>query len=104
MSLPLDIVKQYAPAVKFHENERVFPCTIEYILKGATLNYRTWRLAQKIDKQFTAVPTAVFFKGYLYIIYASDPNSQISVSRSTDGVNWVDTHPIDQHTSAPAAA
>ena len=104
MSLPLDIVKEYAPAVKFHENERVFPCTIEYLLKGGTLNYRTWRLAQNIGTPNTGTPAAVFFKGYLYIIYSSPQDSQILVGRSTDGINWVDNHGIGQLASVPAAA
>jgi hypothetical protein len=104
MSLPIDIVKKYAPAVKFHENEKVFPCTIEYLMHGGTLNYRTWRPVQKIDGQQSATPAAVFFKNYLYIIYTSGSNSEILVSRSTDGSNWVDTHRIGQYTSVPAAA
>jgi hypothetical protein len=110
MFLPLDIVKKYAPAVKFHENERVFPCSIEYLLEGATLNYRTWREAQKLDKQYARTPAAVFFKDCLYIIYTTIDDSEIVVSRYTDGpkstdsLMLVDIRRIGQYTSVPAAA
>ena len=105
MTLSLDIVKKYAPAVKFHENERIFPCSIEYLLKGSTLNYRTWRDAKKIDKQSAGTPAAIFFKDYLYIIYnSSDRSEGIWVSRSRDGATWGDTHNIGQQASGLDAA
>ena len=40
MSVTLDIVKRYAPVVYFHENERYFPCSIEYVLQNSVLKDR----------------------------------------------------------------
>ena len=37
MAVPLDVIKQYAPVVYFHENERFFPCSIEHLLQNSTL-------------------------------------------------------------------
>ncbi|MDT7687442.1 MAG: hypothetical protein QOE46_201, partial [Acidobacteriota bacterium] len=40
MPITLDTVKQYAPAVYFHDNEQFFPCSIEYLLQNGVLQDR----------------------------------------------------------------
>ena len=40
MTISIDVVRQFAPLIYFHTNERFFPCSIEYLLQGATLNDR----------------------------------------------------------------
>jgi hypothetical protein len=59
--LPDGAVEKYAPAVKFHADERVFPCSIEYLMKDATLNYRLWRQPEPIPNQQTGTPVVVVF-------------------------------------------
>ena len=102
--LPDGAVVKYAPAVKFHADERVFPCNIEYLMKGATLNYRLWRQREQIPNQQTGVPAVVAFQGYLYMLYTGAHDSQIWVTRSLDGTNWTDMQQIGQQTSVPAVA
>src|SRR5579871_58936 len=39
--ITLDTIQANAPIFRFHPNETCFPCSIEYILQGATLNQNT---------------------------------------------------------------
>jgi hypothetical protein len=68
IEVPIEVVKKYAPAIFFHENERVYPCSIEHLLLGSTLKWRTWSVAQFVEDknkkiQQTAVPAIAVFKG-----------------------------------------
>jgi hypothetical protein len=37
VNLGPDVVAAYAPVVRFHENEQMFPCSIEWLLESSTL-------------------------------------------------------------------
>jgi hypothetical protein len=65
--VPLDVVKKFSPAVKFHENERLFPCTIEYLLQGATLKYRTWSAYSEISMQLSGQTAMALFNDHIYM-------------------------------------
>jgi hypothetical protein len=103
-TLPPDYVKKYAPSVKFHGMERVFPCDIEYLVQGGTLNYRPWSEAAKVGSQRTGVPAVVAFNKYIYMVYTGAHDAEIWVTRSQDGITWTDMHQIGQQTSVPAIA
>jgi hypothetical protein len=46
-SVSLDVVKQYAPVLRFHPNEKYFPCSIEFLLQNGWLrdnNNKDWNI------------------------------------------------------------
>ncbi|KAJ3289657.1 hypothetical protein HK104_007317 [Borealophlyctis nickersoniae] len=43
--ISLDMVKKYAPAAKFHRDERQLPCSIEYLLQNSNFSSRTGTFA-----------------------------------------------------------
>lgn len=95
-SVPLDVVKKWAPAGKFHSSERQRPCSIEHLLEGATLNMRTWRPAQQIPlNQQTGTPSAAVLQEKLWIVsVAQDPSCQLYCS-SFNGDSWEGPWSID---------
>jgi hypothetical protein len=85
----LDTVKQYAPAFQFHPNEPSFPCSIEYLLQGATLNYRNFTFASKINApKSSSRLSMVFFKDQLYLAYLDSVGYQPRLSHSRNGSDW----------------
>jgi ubiquitin len=87
--IPIDIVKKYAPIFRFHPNEPYFPCSVEYLLQGATLNYRNFTSVGTIDGQLTSQrPSLAYFKDQLYMVYVDSRGSQLWLTHSQNGSNW----------------
>jgi hypothetical protein len=111
MDVTIEVIKKYAPAIFFHENERVHPCSIEHLLEGSTLKWRTWSVPNFVrdhDKgnQRTGVPAVAVFKGNVWMVYSDSDNSQLWVTTSSDnGDSWDKARHIEgQSTSVPALA
>jgi hypothetical protein len=84
--ITVDVVKKYAPVLKFHPDEKYFPCSIEHLMHGAVLKYRNFLLPTMINGLQPESPALTVFKGQLLVAY---PNgSQFFVSRSSDGQSW----------------
>ncbi|KAF7122254.1 hypothetical protein CNMCM5793_000211 [Aspergillus hiratsukae] len=94
--VPIETVQKFAPSVNFHPNERYFPCGIEYMLQGGNLHQRTFRSARKIAGQNTSTPALACLNNYLVMVYkdADANSSQLWGSRSTNGIDWIDTQQI----------
>jgi hypothetical protein len=87
--LSMELIKKYAPVLRFHPNETCFPCSIEHLLQGATLNYRNFTLPATIDGlQNSGGPAIVYFKGRLFMAYVDSKGSQLLITSSTDGTYW----------------
>lgn len=108
----MDVIKKYAPACIFHENEQNYPCSVEFLLKGATLKWRTWTFASQCKDnqspavtQETGIPALALFKSDIWMVYTDSHSSQLLVTKSGDGVTWDEARQIPgQHTSVPAVA
>jgi len=88
-SVSLDIVKRYAPVIQFHPNEQSFPCSIEYLLEEATLNYRNFTLVATVGNQQSAGrPSITYFKDQLFMIYVDSKTSQLVLTSSRNGSDW----------------
>ena len=83
-SLPLEVVKKYAPAAVFHRSEEYFPCSIEYLLSGASMNFRKWSLNVPIPGQHCFTPHAAIFGDYYVLAYKSYDSEDIWVTRTKD--------------------
>lgn len=95
MSVPLDVVKTYSPVFRFHENEKYYPCSIEYLLQNSTLLYRNFSIANQITGQSTSdTPAIASFNGWLYMVYRDSNGFDLYVTRSPDGITWQDTQKI----------
>ncbi|EXJ75330.1 uncharacterized protein A1O5_02026 [Cladophialophora psammophila CBS 110553] len=109
-TLPLEIVRNYAPAVAFHQNERWLSCSIEYLCSGGTTlnnqlfivykdnnsaqlwvtassDLETWR-AQQIPHEYAYGVALTAMDGVLYLAYSSYDSSHIMWAQSSDGWNW----------------
>jgi hypothetical protein len=82
-------VKRYAPVFRFHPDERFLPSSIEYLIEGATLNYRNFLSPTEIAGQYASSPALAYFKGWLYLVYKSSKTGELRVSRSRNGWEWV---------------
>jgi hypothetical protein len=83
-SLPLEVVKRYAPAAVFHASEQYFPCSIEYLLSGSTLKFRKWSLNVTIPGQHCLTPHPAIFGEYYVLAYKSYDSEDIWVTRTKD--------------------
>ena len=87
--VPIEVVKEYAPALRFHPSELYFPCSIEYLLQGATLHYENFTAPRKIDgQQCSDSPSIVNFRSQLIMVYKDFKTSQLFLTRSSDGSSW----------------
>ncbi|KAF2279273.1 uncharacterized protein EI97DRAFT_481558 [Westerdykella ornata] len=103
MPIPIDVVEKWAPSIKFHPNEKAFPCSIEYMLQNGSLNQHTFRPAQTIYGQKTSTPALACFQNQLVMAYTDEFSSQLWCTQSQDGWNWTQAQKIPgQHTSVPA--
>lgn len=102
-SISLETVKKYAPAARFHQDERSFPCSIEHLLQGSSLNRRMWRPSQQIPSQHTQTPAAASFQGRIWIVYPAYNDLQLCVSSSADGSNWESSQIQGQFVNSPKA-
>jgi hypothetical protein len=84
----LDLVKRYAPSFRFHPNEKSLPCSIEYMLEGATLSYRNFLIPTQIDNQRGSGNAMALFQGNLVIVYVAPNGSGLWISRSGNGQDW----------------
>ena len=85
----IEVVKEYAPALRFHPNELYFPCSIEYLLQGATLHYQNFTAPIKIaGQQCSDRPSIVNFRSNVIMVYKDYKTSQLFLSRSSDGSSW----------------
>jgi len=84
-----DVVKRYAPVFRFHPNEPTFPCSIEYLLKGATMNYRNFTRAAKVDGKISlGRPSIAYFRSQLFMVYIDSKSSQLGLTCSNNGSDW----------------
>ena len=87
--VPIEVIKEYAPVLRFHPSELFFPCSIEYLLQGATLHYQNFTAPAKIDgQQCSDRPSIVNFKSQLFMVYKDLKTSQLFLARSSDGSSW----------------
>lgn len=85
----MDIIKKYAPVFRYHPNESCFPCSIEHLLQGATLNYRNFTPFAKIDgQQSSGRPSIAYFKDRLFMAYVDAKGSQLRLTSSQNGSDW----------------
>jgi hypothetical protein len=100
MAVPLDVIRKYAPALIFHQNEQQFPCTFDYFIQNSTLKYRVWSYGAKIAKQFSTLPALTLYNGDMWMVYAASNGTQLLVTRSGDGGNsWDVPQKIDKQES-----
>ena len=87
--VPIELVKKYAPVFRFHPNELYFPCSIEHVLHGATLDYLNFTSPIKIEgKQCSGRTSIASFRSQLFLVYKDSKTSQLIVIRSSDGSSW----------------
>lgn len=87
--LPIEVIKEYAPALRFHPDEQYFPCSIEYLLEGATLHYENFTAPTQINgQQCSERPSIVNFRSQLFMVYKDFKTSQFFLARSSDGSSW----------------
>jgi acylphosphatase len=87
--IDLGLVKKFAPVIRFHPDERYYPCAIEDILRSSTLKAEP---AMQIADVYidgdngnkSQQPAYVQFKGKLYMAY-STTSRQINLCTSKDG-------------------
>jgi hypothetical protein len=96
MPFPLNIVKKFSPVFQFHENERFFPCSVDYLLQDSVLLYRNFTFGRPIVGQTSSsTPTIATFNGWLYMAYQETRGYQIYISRSRNGMDWEDTQKVN---------
>lgn len=100
MSVPLDVVKTFCPALVFHPDEKFFPCSIEYLLDKSSLRYRTFGFPNPIGQTSSSTPSIAAFNGWLYMVYQDSKGFDIYVTRSQDSLAWQDTTRIPGATGA----
>ncbi|TGZ76829.1 hypothetical protein EX30DRAFT_398980 [Ascodesmis nigricans] len=91
MASDLSVVRAFAPHLKFHEHETVFPCSIEQILPSSTLKRRNWSAERKIPYG-TWCPegvSSVEFQDSLYMAYVKPDDQLPYLRRSPDGKDWM---------------
>lgn len=84
----IDVVKRYAPVFQFHPDEPCFPCSIEYLLQGATLNYRNFTIPSQMAGQSSRPPSIANFKERLFVAYVDPKGSQLWLTSSPNGSDW----------------
>jgi len=85
----IEVVKKYAPSLRFHPNELYFPCSIEYLLQGATLNYQNFTAPIQIAGQKCSDrPSIINFRSQVLMVYIDSKTPQLFLSRSSDGSSW----------------
>ena len=88
-NIDMDTIRRYAPVFRFHPNEPTMPCSIEYLLQGATLHYRNFAFPSQIRGVDSANPLSmVFFKDWLYMTCSVSPGSQLKLFRSRNRSDW----------------
>ena len=88
-TVDMEIIRRYAPVFRFHPDEQTMPCSIEYLLQGATLNYRNFAFPTQIRGVDSANPLSiVVFKDWLYMTCSVSPGSQLKLFKSWNRAEW----------------